>query len=182
MLVLRGPQRLSHASKRNGVWELKKFVVAAVLALAACGPVDPASIPTSGMYVAKPPAIWTDNEVSLARQPENLIGLCSAYNRGGWLSGGRLQPFTQADLNILAPLLRQHGLSARDMELLASRSRQFGTGQSFVGLVCSLGYRPSVNKSFYQGVGHRWQAVLPRQFVYLEGDGSDRNMRVTGWN
>jgi len=161
---------------------MNKFLIAALPLLLACQPVDPASISSTGMYVAKPPTIWSDNETMLAQSPANLIALCNAYRRGGWLSGGRLQAYTQEDLNVLTPILRQQGLSGRDIELLNSRSQAFGTGQTFLGLACSAGYFPQVNKSFHQGVGHRWQAVMGSQYVYLEGDGTNRGMKVTGWN
>jgi hypothetical protein len=73
-------------------------------------------------------------------------------------------------------------MTARDVELIRARDTMFGTGQSWNGLFCSLGYVPEVNKSFYQGSGHRWQAILPSQYVYLEGNGTPSGMKITAWN
>ena len=79
-------------------------------------------------------------------------------------------------------MLREKGLTRRDVEITRDKSVDFGTGQTPKGLFCSLGYEPNVNKSFLGGK-HRWQAVLnDGDYVYLEGDGTIEGMRVTGWN
>lgn len=115
-----------------------------------------------------------------------MRGLCNLYNRGFYAtsaSAGSRQTYSVEELQRIEAYLQSNwGLKSRDIELLRRRNQSFGTNQSFLGLVCSLGYEPPVNKSFYQGVGHRWQAVLGSQYVYLEGDGSPSGMRVTGWN
>ena len=88
---------------------------------------------------------------------------------------------TAADIPIYTAALRQRGLSARDADLILTD--QVGTGESFLALQCSEGPNMGVNRSFYSGVGHQWQAVTQKfGYVYLSGDGTVLGMRVTGWN
>lgn len=99
------------------------------------------------------------------------------------MNGNVQQPFVKADYAALEKRLRGAGLTSRDFELLRNGGQSFGTGQTYVGLVCSLGYEPNVNKAFYPGIGNQWQVVTQYQtYIYLQGDGTERGMRVTSWN
>ena len=90
--------------------------------------------------------------------------------------------YTMADRSIASAGLKNRGMSSREIEIILDPTLAYGTGMTFKGLSCSLGYEPQTNRSFYQGVGHRWQAVTGNGYVYLEGDGTERGMRVTSWN
>jgi hypothetical protein len=108
-----------------------------------------------------------------------VMRFCQNYRMGR--AGG--EPLRKIDYEDYEKVFRGAGMSSRDIELIRPRDQMYGTRQTFAGLTCSLGYIPEVNKSFYRGIGHRWQVVLPGyNFVYLEGDGTATGMRVTGWN
>ena len=92
----------------------------------------------------------------------------------------KLASYTAADRKIVAAGMHARGLTKRDVELVMDGS--YGTGMTFNGLKCLVGYEPPVNASFYPGIGHQWQAVLGDEYVYLEGDGTVGGMRVTSWN
>lgn len=134
----------------------------------------------------KPPMAWTEQDD--ARYAEMLRvdpragfnAFCNNYRQGS--AGG--EPLSQADYADYEQLFRAWGMSSRDIELIQRRNQTYGTGQTWLGLRCSLGFTPKVNKSFYQGLGHRWQAVLGEysEFVYLEGDGTATGMKVNAWN
>lgn len=97
--------------------------------------------------------------------------------------GNEFAYFTAEDRAVLEPEFRRRGFSRRDIEILLDPDHLYGTGMSFRGLSCALGYEPSVNDAFYPGAGHQWQAALPGyRFVYLEGNGTKAGMRVTAWN
>lgn len=74
------------------------------------------------------------------------------------------------------------GLIKRDIELIFDAPGSFGTGMSYKGVVCIGGY--IVNKSYYPGLGHTWQMTGKQwtNYLYLDGDGKERNMRVKSWN
>lgn len=104
--------------------------------------------------------------------------LCTVYNTGRARTGA----FDDSDYRILEQALSER-LTARDLELLRSRNEDFGTDQSWHGLRCSVPGTRIVNRSFYPGIGHTWQARTPGgQFIYLRGDGTTDNMRVHSWN
>lgn len=140
----------------------------------------------SSLWINKRPTTWTEEDDAHYATMLRVIpragfsDFCNNYRRGR--AGG--EALTQEDYADYEKLFRAWGMSSRDVELLRKRDKFYGTGQTYLGLKCSIGREPRLNKSFYQGVGHRWQAVLGEysEFVYLEGDGTDTGMRVTGWN
>jgi len=144
--------------------------------------VDPNSVRPSVKVAIISPMQWTNADIDAA----GMLTVCGLYNRGFYAtsaSADSRQAYSADELRRMERVLKERWkLSARDIELLRKRNHSFGTGQSFVGLVCSMGRNLEVNKSFYQGIGHQWQAVLSSQYVYLRGDGTPTGMRVTSWN
>lgn len=140
----------------------------------------------SSLWINKRPTTWTENDDANYATMLRVIpragfsDFCNNYRSGR--AGG--EALTQEDYADYEKLFRAWGMSSRDIELLQKRNQSYGTGQTYLGLKCSIASEPRVNKSFYQGIGHRWQAVLGgySEFVYLEGDGTETGMRVTGWN
>lgn len=125
-----------------------------------------------------PPQSWSEKE-RLAFQSAPTFELCTLY-QGGFAGGA---PLSQADFAIYERELRRRGMTARDIELLQRRSQTFGTGQSWQSLQCSVPSVRIVNRSFYPGLGHTWQTrTSGGQFIYLQGDGTEANMRVRSWN
>jgi len=93
----------------------------------------------------------------------------------------KLASYTTADRQIVKAGLTKRGMTSHDADLILGGN--YGTGMTFPGLACLVGYEPPVNTSFYPGIGHQWQAVLANgDYVYLEGDGTRGGMRVTSWN
>lgn len=153
-------------------------IVLSIGLVAACRPITPELTPGFEAFAILPTQ-WSEKDASFAMNAHMSVP-CRAYSKGRTTLGKK---YSRDDFITLAGYLHTRGLSRRDIELLASRDQSFGTGQSFLGLSCSVGYEPEVNKSFYQGVGHRWQAILPGpRYIYLEGDGTPTGMTVTGWN
>ena len=149
-----------------------------VLACIMLGLVACAQPQSEFFTVVKRPSEWSAEQMQVIS--ESLTGqICFSYNRGTAGTGA----YSQEDFRILEQELRRRGFSARDIELLQRRGRAFGTGQSWAALQCSVPGVQIVNRSFYPGLGHTWQARTPGgQFVYLRGDGNERNMRVHSWN
>lgn len=155
-----------------------KFSLAAALFLAACATSDPIR---ATILDEQPSAFSAEKRAAVAKDL-NLI--CYIYRNGHFAPQPKRvrTPYTAADFKTLEAMMRKHGLSNRDIELIRQRDMSFGTGQSWKGLTCSLGRVPRVNKAFYPGIGHQWQAVLGSQYVYLRGDGSETGMKVKAWN
>ncbi|MEB3419889.1 hypothetical protein ACFSDD_10955 [Salipiger marinus] len=131
----------------------------------------------------KAPSEWSSEERGSFTGTSGFLSLCGLYYRNGYSPGVEIVPFSAADTKIVADELRNRGLSDLDMSILEERrGSTFAIGQSFAGLVCELRRPVRLNKSFSVGGGHRWQAVLPQQFVYFHGDGTSSGMLVTGWN
>lgn len=97
-----------------------------------------------------------------------------------WDALSRMPPIVDYLAMNMTKIRNMRGLTKRDVELVLGGS--YGTGMTFNGLKCLVGYEPPVNASFYPGIGHQWQAVLGDEYVYLEGDGTAGGMRVTSWN
>jgi hypothetical protein len=132
--------------------------------------------------VTTQPTEWSEYARS-SLSKKGILEICSAYNRGGSMTGGNLHPYSVADFKIIEVELKRRGLTGRDIELLRSRRQTYGTGQTYTGLICSLVYEPQINQAYYPGIGNQWQAVLyGGDYVYLEGDGTPRGMHVTSWN
>lgn len=151
----------------------KLFTCAIFVGLTACADV---SAPVMALNMAKP-SDWTDEQKQfVASSPD--ASLCTAYRRDLSYEGR----FTPEDLSVLDGELKRRGFSNRDIELIRTRNQLFGTDQSYRGLLCSLGAIKDVNKSFIAGQ-HSWQVVtFGSSFIYLEGNGQESGMRVTGWN
>jgi len=163
---------------------MKGVALGAFLALAACGPV-PGFEEARYLSLTKP-SEWSGPDLESARA-RGAGAFCALYNRGVRASADApLQqiPYDRSDFTAIERELRGMGLTARDIELLRRRSQTYGTGQTYAGLSCSLGYAPRVNRSFYPGTGNQWQAVLGQYgpYVYLRGDGTPSGMRVYAWN
>lgn len=148
-----------------------------LLAISACG-----STPDSFIYLS-PPSSWAGEQREIALSfPTNR--LCRLYKTGSYNNhlGQNREIYTSSDYAIIGEELRQRGLSRRDLEIIRDSNADFGTQQTFAGLICSLGAIERVNRSFIAG-RHRWQVVtFGGSFIYLEGDGTEAGMRVTGWN
>jgi len=159
-----------------------KLINAAALAVtvAACEPSP--QFQAFSAVAGRPPSAWSPDEMRAVP----TAGLCDFSRRGAYATSAApavRTAYTRDDLIGLEAEMRRRGLRARDIEILRLRNRSYGTGQSFDGLVCSIGYTPKVNEAFYSGIGHRWQAILEGgDYVYLEGDGTPSRMLVTGWN
>lgn len=153
----------------------------AAISISACN-VNPELAAMQLSVMQTPPAQL--NATQIAHLSGSLFETCRAYNLGSYANPQTKTrvAHTAADVRKLESILRRHGLTGRDLELLRSRDRSFGTGQTFRGLTCSLGYAPRVNRAFYPGTGHNWQAILGSQYVYLRGDGSETGMKVYAWN
>jgi hypothetical protein len=140
--------------------------------------------PAGGNLSLNRPVEWSSEQrASLSEVP--FVELCRMYREGRARSG----VYTADDLRLLEGELRLRGLSLRDIDLIRNRSGTIGTGQSWQGLSCSqpgtMGRSADVriiNRSFYPGVGHTWQVRAYRTYVYLRGDGTEKNMRVHSWN
>jgi len=154
------------------------------LAMAIAG-----TLASGAAYAGNPlnirPTAWSDEDdsrwmsmVGRDGMMPSFLAFCVNYRNG---KAGR-DALRKEDFTEYETVFRQMSLTDGDIKLLRSRNGSFGIGQTFMGLTCSLGYVPRVNKSFYEGAGHRWQAVLPNRFVYLTGDGEADNMRVHAWN
>tara|TARA_R110002020_G_scaffold95937_10_gene230134 strand:- start:10548 stop:11027 length:480 start_codon:yes stop_codon:yes gene_type:complete len=144
-------------------------------AIASAAPNDRAMI--------KAPSEWSIEEKASFPGTSGFITLCSMYYKGGYSPAIDIEPFSETDFEIIEGELKKKGLSDFDISILRDKKgNQVAIGQSFAGLVCELRKRVKINKSFIAGVGHRWQAVLPKNFVYFEGDGTSAGMLVTGWN
>ena len=151
---------------------MRRFLaVFTMLLVAACGP--PALTIFDG-----------DSKAWGATQQDGLRSL-PLLGRGG------VCDLTRRQVNLLGQIsseimlraeLKKRGLIKRDIEIIADRESIYGTGMTFSGLSCALGFEPETNKAFYSGIGHRWQAVTGEGYVYLEGDGTERGMRVRSWN
>lgn len=87
-----------------------------------------------------------------------------------------------SDKNAIIRSTGNSGLIRRDIEIIFDSPGSFGTGMSYKGVVCIGGY--IVNKSYYPGLGHTWQMTGKQwtNYLYLDGDGRERNMRVKSWN
>jgi len=153
-------------------------IILAMLTLAGC-------VATPGseeqmQLMSTPPTQWQSDDLAMARA-NGRINLCAFY-RQGVVPYGRV-PYTQADFAAIETTMRDEGLTTRDIELIRRRSSTYGTNQTYAGLACSLGYEPRINRSFYPGTGHQWQAIISSStFIYLRGDGTPRGMRVYAWN
>ncbi|MCD1619119.1 hypothetical protein K7H20_13700 [Salipiger manganoxidans] len=131
----------------------------------------------------KAPSEWSSEERDSFAGTRGFLSLCRLYYQNGYSPGVQIVPFSSADTQIVEDEIRKRGLSDLDMSILAERQgRTYAIGQSFAGLVCELRRPVRLNKSFSVGGGHRWQAILPQQFVYFQGDGTSSGMLVTGWN
>ena len=160
------------------------LLVALSVGLAGCVEIPPGT--GFGPPLNKRPMDWSEEDdtrygAMLRENPRaGFAAFCANYRQGS-AGGERLR---QEDYQDYEQVFNAWGMTARDIELIRAREQMFGTDQTFLGLTCSLGYTPRVNKSFYQGIGHRWQAVLgdSSRFIYLEGNGTEAGMRVTAWN
>ena len=86
------------------------------------------------------------------------------------------------DKRAIKASLGNKGLIARDIDLIFDPKADYGTGMSYKGVRCQGGR--VVNKSYYPGLGHTWQMTFndSYDYVYLEGNGKERNMRAKSWN
>lgn len=134
----------------------------------------------------KRPTIWTEEDDALYGEilRSDPVGSLMVFCRNYRIGSAGSDPLRPEDYAEYETVFRLAGMNARDLEMIRERSRTFGTGQTFLGLSCSLGNLTDVNRSFYQGLGHQWQVVVGdhSQFIYLEGDGTLTGMIVTGWN
>lgn len=155
-----------------------KFAFAAAALMAACGPVDP----IRSTILHEPPTAFSAEKRSVVAS--DLKTVCYLYQNGGYatLEEQVRRPYSAADFKLLEAMMRKHGMNNRDIQLVRSRDQTFGTGQTWKGLTCSLGMVPRVNKAFYPGIGHQWQAIVGSQYIYLRGDGTEAGMRVHAWN
>mgnify|MGYP005988705875 CR=1 FL=1 len=156
-----------------------KFAIYALCLFAVAGCVD-----TSGP-IYKRPSEWTpaDHQAFSATAAGSKLPTLMAFCRNYRSGRAGAEALTPTDFENYEAIFTGAGMSARDIGLLRSRDQSFGTRQTFLGLSCSLGRIPEVNKSFYQGIGHNWQAIASDyRYIYLKGDGSLTGMRVTGWN
>lgn len=140
------------------------FAAAVFAVLGACS-YDPPPPP-------KPPSTMNADEIKVFRSMP-LPSLCRRMKNS---------TVRKADNPFYAEVMRRRGLNARDVEIILDRKADFGTGMTFAGLECSAAMRLRANKSFYQGLGHRWQVPFGGSFIYLEGNGTPEGMRVTSWN
>lgn len=153
---------------------MKRFLkIAAFAALAGCA---------TGHYdlFATPPSQWTDTQIETATYGENsFFAACLLYQIGA--SGQK--DLTKNDFAVLDKILLKRGLNRRDLEIMSDPEAGFGTGQSYTGLQCkNSGQVRVVNRSFYPGTGHEWQAQLGDSFIYLRGDTTEDGMIVFAWN
>lgn len=136
------------------------FAFSTVALVAACGP--------QYNFYEKPSA-WTPEtraEFAQQRPASKCAILLNATKAAG------------ADRASIFSEISKLGLNRRDLEILKDPEHIYGTGMSYRGLECAAGGKLNPNKSFYQGVGHRWQVPFGSGFVYLEGNGTERGMRV----
>ncbi|WP_108482257.1 hypothetical protein [Oceaniglobus ichthyenteri] len=156
------------------------------LVLAVCVATFLASNAAAGIKdkaMLKSPSQWSDDEKRSFSGSNGFFNLCIMHHKGRFYAGEVEQPFSDADIKVIESELRVRGLSDFDISILKDRKGgQVFVGQSFAGLVCKLRRAVKLNKSFMVGVGHQWQAILPRNFVYLKGDGTSAGMFVYGWN
>jgi hypothetical protein len=147
------------------------FVVFTMLLVAACGP------PAPTIFDDDPRAWGATHQDRIRSLPLlGYGGVCDLTRRQVNLLGQ-----TSAEIMLRAELKRR-GLIERDIEIITDKISIYGTGMTLTGLSCALRFEPETNKAFYSGIGHRWQAVTGEGYVYLEGDGTERGMRVTSWN
>lgn len=154
---------------------MKAFALAILSVLAACSEQGAAV----GRMVVTPPS-QLDPE---ARAQFDALPLFSTYGGASLCGHIRSNVFRRvpADIPIYTAALRRNGLSSRDASLILAG--QFGTGESFTGLMCGSGEAEQVNKAFYPGTGNQWQVVMPGPtYVYLEGNGEPGGMHITAWN
>jgi hypothetical protein len=149
-----------------------------ILSLALLG--GCATGPNVGGVLAKPPSRMDQGEIAIFNElplfaPAFNASLCSHRKSGVF-------QVSAADDEAYRRAFAGRGLSARDVEIILNPSADYGTRMTFLGLQCSAGRPLEVNKSFYQGIGHNWQVPFGSGYVYLEGDGTERGMRVTSWN
>ena len=87
-----------------------------------------------------------------------------------------------ADKWAIKTSLGNHGLIARDIDLIFDPKADYGTGMGYKEVRCQGGR--VVNKSYYPGLGLTWQMTFndSDDYVYFEGNGKERNMRVKSWN
>jgi hypothetical protein len=149
-----------------------KRVLVLALVLAGCIPAGT----TFGFLTRKAPSQFSPQELAYFNGMPNLgaFGYCDIIAK-------QYASYSKADMAIVRAELTRRGFTKRDADLILEGN--YGTGQTFKGMTCSLGYSPQVNTAFYPGVGHRWQAVTAgRSYIYLEGNGTPEGMRVTAWN
>lgn len=135
--------------------------------------------PSLGRVIALPPSQMDGETVATF---ERLPLLADGVNPSicNHLERNRYR-MTAADAVVYGKAMRAKGLPKRDTDLVLAN--KIGTQESFIGLLCMSNAVPPINKAFYPGVGHRWQMVMPAYgYVYLEGDGTPKGMRVTAWN
>ena len=149
---------------------MTKLTILAALAVAGC----------AGAMNVQAPSTWTAEQRILVQDLPDLgpMGFCALAAR----AKSTPATFSTTDRAAVTAELRRRGYSGRDLELLTDPAANFGTGMTFRGLSCAIGYEPRINDAFYPGIGHQWQAVTPGSYVYLEGDGTKAGMRVKAWN
>lgn len=144
-----------------------------------------AAVVLGGCAVGPAPTIFDDDPRTWGPTHQARLASLPLLGYGGVcdLTRRQLNDFGQSKAeNMLEAELKRRGLTNRDIELITDREAIYGTGMTFTGLSCALRREPRTNKAFYGGVGHRWQADTGFGYVYLEGNGTDRGMRVTSWN
>lgn len=122
--------------------------------------------------------------IQLATEPERVAALSTSdLCRTIRISEGNPE-WGEQDRKAAYATLRKRGFTKRDAELISKKGQFWGTGMTFAGLRCSSGSITKINKSFHQYSGHHWQVVMGdhSEFVYLQGDGTETGMKVTGWN
>jgi len=129
-----------------------------------------------------PPSAWTAEQRAVAFGLPTAY-LCRQYSSGSYVPDYITRTrYSVEDYEIIGQVLRQRGMTSRDLEIIRQDDADFGTGQSYQGLICSIGNFRAVNKSFIAG-RHSWQVVtFTNNYIYLEGNGTPETMRVTGWN
>ena len=111
---------------------------------------------------------------AFAKQP--YAGQCA------WLRQMRANgvTLTAADKAMIEPAMMAAGLTPREIAYAEAGAPSISTGDTYRQVVCHGG--TLINDAFYSGTGHQWQMRVGSSYVYLEGDGTEGGMRVTGWN
>ena len=151
------------------------YVLAAIAALSGCD----AGGAAVGRAILTPPS-QMDAETRAAFDALPLMGSGIQLSLCRHISDN-IYHRVAADIPLYTQALEKRGLSSREASLILAGD--YGTGMTWRGLSCLEGAAPQINASFYPGVGHQWQAVLPGPaFVYLRGDGTPAGMKVYAWN